>query len=86
MTDGLVEAVCHEVWLQDTDATDLADCRTETMRVFAAIKAQGLIVVPVGELRSHLTTLRTHQSIGTFEKYPNLERAVAAMIAAAGDA
>ena len=44
MQNELVERITHEVWRQDTDATDLADCRTETMRVFAAIEALGLSV------------------------------------------
>lgn len=33
--------------------------------------------------RDNLTTLQTHLNLGTFDRYPNVEKAIAAMIAAA---
>lgn len=43
--EDMVDDVAHEVWRRDTDATDLADCYAETMRVFAALEAMGCAVV-----------------------------------------
>ena len=43
--EKLIDTVAHEAWRLDTNATDLADCYSETTRIFAAIEAAGYMVV-----------------------------------------
>jgi hypothetical protein len=56
---------------------------TELASAPAELVKSGIFVrVPGGsEWRGYATTLRTHQEIGTFRKYPNLEAAIEAILA-----